>query len=112
MTSLNERKRKIEHERGEADAERQRRDRDLLADRVGGDRRAGRRAGEHLHQQRLLHARAARRERHERGDRVDAEHEQHVADRAADVERLEQEPERREAEQPSRRTGRANTSRK
>ena len=47
-------------------------------DRVGGDRRAGRRAGEHLDQQRLLHARAAGRERHERGDRVDAEHEQHV----------------------------------
>ena len=79
--------------------ESQRGDRDLLADRVRGDGRAG---AEDLHQQRLLHARAAGRERHQRGDRVDAEHEQHVADRPADVERLEQAPERGEAAQPAR----------
>ena len=85
--------------------ERERGDRDLLADRVGGDGRARGRAGEDLHEQRLLDAGAAGRERHERGDRVDAEHEQHVAHRAADVERLEQEPERGEAKAPSRRTG-------
>ena len=107
MTSLKERKRKMQTIAAKPIAERQRRDRDLLADRVGRDGRAGRRAGEHLRQQRLLHARAAGGERHERGDGVDAEHEQHVAHRAADVERLQQHPEREEAEAPSRRTGRA-----
>ena len=58
-------------------------------------------AGEHLDQQRLLHAGALGRERHRRRDRVHAEHQQHVLHRAADVERLEQEPERGEAEQPA-----------
>ena len=78
MTSLNERNLKIVDQREEADREAERGDRDLLADRVGGDRRAGRHAGEDLDQERLLHARAAGRERDDRGDRVDAEDEQHV----------------------------------
>jgi hypothetical protein len=49
----------------------------------------------------LLHARAARRERHDGRHRVHAEDEQHVLHRPADAERLEQEPERREAAQPA-----------
>ena len=90
-----------EDERAEADGERGRPPIAICcADRVGGDRRAGGGAREDLDQQRLLDAGAARGEGHERGDRVDAEHEQDVRDRAADVERLEQEPERREAQHP------------
>jgi hypothetical protein len=45
-----------EHERGEADAEGERADRDLLAHRVGRHGGARRRAREHLREQRLLHA--------------------------------------------------------
>ncbi len=92
-----------EHEEqgAEADAERHDGDRDLLADGVGGDGRAGRGPGEDLDEQRLLHAGAAGGERHERRDGVDAEHEQDVAHRSADPERVEQEPERRAAQQPA-----------
>ena len=85
----------------EAHAEGECGDRDLLPDRVGGHRRAGGGAREDLDEQRLLHPGPARCERHGRGHDVDAEHEQDVAYRAADVEGLQQQEERREAEQPA-----------
>jgi hypothetical protein len=53
------------------------------------------------HQQRLLGAGAARREGDDVGDRLHAHHQQDVAGRAADAERLEEEPEGGEAEQPA-----------
>src|SRR4051812_22893612 len=77
-----------EEQRREAQREAERRDRDLLADGVGGDRRAGRGAGEDLDEERLLDARAAGREGHDGGDGVDTQDEQDVAHRPADVERL------------------------
>ncbi len=58
--------------------------------------------GEDRQQQRLLDAGAAGREREHRGDHLHAEHEQRVADRAADVERVEQRPVGREPGDPAR----------
>ena len=52
-------------------------------------------------EQRLLGAGAARGERERAGDRLHAHHEQDVVERAADVERVEEEPERREAQHPA-----------
>ena len=63
---------------------------------------SGRRPLEHLGQQRLLDARPTWRERHGGRDSVHAQHQQHVLHRPADVERLEQEPERGEPAQPAR----------
>ena len=60
-------------------------------------------AGEDLHEQRLLHPRAAGRERHRARDLVDGEDEQHVLHRAADAEGVQQEPEGGEAAQPGHR---------
>src|SRR4051812_29789414 len=90
-----------EHDRREAEGEREGRDGDLLAHGVGRDER--RPLGpEDLDEQRLLHAGAAGGEGHGGGHRVDAEHQQHVAHRAADVERVEDPPERGKAEHPPR----------
>ena len=52
-------------------------------------------------QQRLLGAGAARGEGDDVGDRLHAHHQHHVADRAADPEGLEEEPEGGEAEEPA-----------
>src|SRR4051794_20861007 len=64
VDDLPERAEPEDREQGdEAHREAERGDRDLLADRVRGDRSAGRGAAEHLDQERLLDARAAGRER-------------------------------------------------
>ena len=91
-----------EDERREADPEGEQADRDLLAHRVCRHGGRARGAREHLHEQRLRHPRPLGRERHRCGHRVHPEHQQHVPHRAAYAERLEQHPERREAEDPAR----------
>ena len=83
----------------ERDRHRPDRHRDLLADRVGEHRRV-RRAVERDDEQRLLGAGAARRERKRAGHRLHAHHQQHIVERSADPEGVEEQPERREAQHP------------
>ena len=78
-------------QRDETNGEAGHRDRDLLTDRVGGDGRGRDAARKDLDKECLLNACAAGSERDSRRHGVDAEYEQHVLDRATDVERLEQE---------------------
>ena len=58
-------------------------------------------AGEDRQQQRLLHARRPRGEREHRRDDLHGQHQQRVADRAADVERVEQRPVGAQPEEPA-----------
>ena len=89
-------------EQGEdRDPDRPHRDGELLAHGVGEDGRPGRAGGEGRHQERLLGAGAAWRERQGAGDRLDTHHQQHVLGRASDVEGVEEEPEREEAAEPA-----------
>ena len=78
-------------------------DRDLLADRVGGHDRRGRVPANTFTSSACCTPAPPGREGNRAGDLVDAEHEQHVLHRAADAERVEQEPEGREAAHPRRR---------
>src|SRR5215211_8346073 len=91
-----------EDEKKGEEGERQRpgRDRELLADGVGDD--GGARAGaERCHEEGLLRADTTWRERERACDRLHAHHQQYVFERPADVEGIEEEPERGEAKQPA-----------
>ena len=82
-----------EHDRDRGRRRGQHGDHDLLADRVGGDDRPVRRASEDLDEQRLLDAAPPGVSGISARDRLHAEHEHHVAHRAADPERVEKAPE-------------------
>src|SRR5215211_3801769 len=91
-----------EDEKKGEDGERQRpgRDRELLANRVSDD--GGARAGaERRHEEDLLGADTSWRERERARYRLHAHHQQHVFEGPADVEGIEEEPERGEAKQPA-----------
>src|SRR5215211_4282211 len=91
-----------EDEKKGEEGERQRpgRDRELLADGVGDDGGA-RASAERCHEEGLLRTHTPRRERERACDRLHAHHQQHVLEGPADVEGIEEEPERGEAKQPA-----------
>src|SRR4029077_5815156 len=89
-----------EQDRGEAEDDRPGRHRDLGANREGEDGGAGG-AGQGRDQERLLGAGAAGSEGDDVGDRLNPHPQQHVPDRTAEREVVEEEPEGGKAEEPA-----------